>query len=111
MGAGISHNAGQPAKDKAMAKLSLNFCEPTGRHEPTRNEINQIESVALSIEAMVKALYAYASEDAGEKPHGLHSVCMGVCNALELLIDPVIEYMANYAGQEPAPEATKEGAK
>ena len=91
-------------------KLNLNFHESTGRHEPTKSEIYQLEGITLSVEALVKALYVYASEDTG--PHeDIHSVCMGICNALELLIDPVIEYMTNYAGHEPAPEATEEGAK
>ena len=98
-----------------MARLNLNFHETTGRHEPTKTEINQLEGIALSIEAIVRALYVYASDDAedtgeAKKPHGLHSVCMGICNALELLIDPIIEYMGNYAGLEPTPEDKKEGA-
>ena len=32
-----------------MAKLNLNFHEPTGHREPTKNEIYQIEGPALSV--------------------------------------------------------------
>ena len=84
-----------------MSKLNLNFEVPKERHEPTQNEIAQIEGLALSIEAIVKALEAYAAYY-GDKAD-LGNVCVGVCNALELLVDPVIEYFSNYAG-DAAPE-------
>ena len=91
-----------------MAKLNLNFHQETGRHEPTKHEIVQIEGLALSVEAIIKALYIYTAETHDEAQE-MSGVCMGVCNALKLLIDPVISYMGNYAGDAPAEEATNNG--
>jgi hypothetical protein len=92
-----------------MAALNLNFHKPKGRHNPTKHEIAQIESIAVSVEAIVKALaeYARGSRDDAED---MGSVCLGVCNALELLIDPVIVYLSDYAGDAPAPEEAEETA-
>jgi len=83
-----------------MAKLNLNFHENTGRHEPTKNEIYQIEELAVSVEAIIKALGAYANGSRKD----IDGVCLGVCNALELLMEPVVEYLCNYAGNAPTPE-------
>ena len=93
-----------------MARLNLNFHETTERHDPTKGEIRQLAGIALSIEATVKALFVYASDAAGgvERTKDLDMVCMGACNALELLIDPIVEYMNEYAGQEPCPEGKPE---
>ena len=86
-----------------MAELNLNFHKNIGRHNPTKNEIVQIESVAVSIESIIKALNAYADGNHRD----IDVVCMGVCNAMELLIDPVIEYLSNYAGDAPTTEKTE----
>ena len=86
-----------------MSELNLNFLH-SNRHEPTKSEITEIHGLALSIEAIVKALDGYAGYDDSD----LSNVCMGVCTALELLIDPIIEYMGNYAGDLPTPEKGEE---
>jgi hypothetical protein len=86
--------------ERVMAKLNLNFHQQTGRYELSKNEIYQIEGIALSIEAILKTLGAYANEGTDD----IGSVCQSVCSALEILIDPVVEYLGNYAGSEPAPE-------
>ena len=85
-----------------MSKLNLNFHEQTGRHEPTKSEIYQIEGLAISVEAIIKALAAYANGSRDRED--MDGVCLGVCNALELLMGPVIEYLSEYAGNAPAPE-------
>ena len=86
-----------------MAELNLNFHQQKGQRELTKHEIYQIEGLALNIKAITKALYAYA-DDCRENTQEISSVCMGVCNTVELLIEPVIEYMADYAGSLPAQE-------
>ena len=86
-----------------MAELNLNFHENTGRHEPTKSEIIQIESVAISVEAIIKALAGYA-RGSRDNEQDIMGVCLGVCNALELLMYPVIDYLSEYAGDAPAPE-------
>ena len=83
-----------------MAKLNLNFHQQIGRHEPTKNEIYQIEGIALSVEAIIKALGVYAYY----KSEDTDGVCLCVCNTLELLMEPILEYLTNYAGDLPAPE-------
>ena len=92
-----------------MATLNLNFHKQTGRHNPTKDEIVQIASVATSVEAIIKALeeYARGTRDAAED---MGSVCMSVCNALELLIAPVIVYLSEHAGDAPAPKEAEETA-
>jgi len=89
-----------------MATLNLNFNEQTGRHNPTKHELAQIESLAFGIEAIIKALGEYADADHED----LGSVCMSVCNALELLIEPVCDYLSNYAGDVPTAEEAEETA-
>jgi hypothetical protein len=82
-----------------MAKLNLNFHEQTGRRNPTKDEIVQIESVAVSVEAIIKTLAAYTEHTRDED---IGCVCVSVCNVLEMLIDPVIGYLSEYAGNVPA---------
>lgn len=93
-----------------MAKLNVNFSEQTIRDEPTKDEIFQIEGLALSVKAIIQTLNVYASNHVrdAEGSKEVDSVCIGVCNALELLVKPIIEYLVNYAGDEAAPETTEE---
>jgi hypothetical protein len=85
-----------------MAKLNLNFHEKTGRHDPTEDEIVQIGCVAMGVQDIVKTLGVYANGNHDD----IGGVCIGVCYALELLMEPVIGYLSNYAGDAPAPEET-----
>ncbi|MDR0474711.1 MAG: hypothetical protein LBH43_13695 [Treponema sp.] len=89
-----------------MAKLNLNFHQQTGRREPTKHEICQIEGIAFSVQAIIKTLSVYTNENSNRNIEGV--VCMGVCEALELLMEPIIEYLSNYAGDVPAPENAEE---
>jgi hypothetical protein len=82
-----------------MAKLNLNYCEDKGRRVPTEDEINQIASLAFSVEALTKALSMYCNENSNRNVEGY--VCVGVCEAIELLMGPIITYLCNYAGELP----------
>jgi len=82
-----------------MAELNLNF-QKAPHHRPTVNEICQIECIAASIEAIIRLLGAYASDDHDDTV----SVCSSVCDTLELLIAPVVDYLAEHAGQGAALE-------
>ena len=88
-----------------MAKLNLNFQKPKDYFKLTKHEIAQIEGLALSVEAIIKTLYAYSYAENED----INDVCMGVCNALELLIEPVIGYLGDSAGSEAAPEPPAAG--
>ena len=91
-----------------MAELNLNFIQETGRRELTKSEIAQIQGLALSIEAIIKALAAYSNEnDGNDASKGFGNECYYVCRALELLIDPIIGYMSDYAGESASKEAEK----
>jgi hypothetical protein len=85
-----------------MGKINLNFIQNTGRHNPPKQEIHEVEGLAFSVEAIIKTLYAYAN--ANDDKADIGSVCMYVCYALELLMDPITEYLSNYAGDVPTPE-------
>jgi len=93
-----------------MAELNLNFHEQAGGRKPTKMEIYQIESVAISVEAIIKALGAYA-RGSRDNAQDMMGVCLGVCNALELLMEPVIGYLSEYAGDVPSPEERKSGKR
>jgi hypothetical protein len=80
-----------------MAELNLNFQEAPC-HKPTVNEICQIECVATGIQAILRTLTAYVSDDHDDAV----SVCSCICDTLELLIAPVVDYLAEHAGQEAA---------
>jgi hypothetical protein len=90
-----------------MAELNLNFHENADRREPTKSEIAQIESVAISVDAIIKVMGAYA-RGSRDNAQDIMGVCLGVCNALELLMGPVVDYLSEYAGDVPAPEETEE---
>jgi hypothetical protein len=89
-----------------MAKLNLNFHKNTEHRNPTKDEIVQIEGVAISVEAIIKTLAVYA-EYTNDDSRDMGGICTSVCNALELLIKPVVEYLSNYAGDVSAPEETE----
>jgi hypothetical protein len=84
-------------RSKEMAELNLNF-QKAANHSPTENEICQIECVAAGIEAIIKLLGAYAADDHDNTV----SICSAVCDTLELLIYPVVDYLAEHAGKEAA---------
>jgi len=86
-----------------MAELNLNFhAEEKKRRQPTKSEINQIKYLAFGVEGIIKTLGSYVN--APDDPHEACSVCMCVCNALELLMKPISDYLSNYAGDEAAKE-------
>jgi len=87
-----------------MAKLTLNFNEQAEIHIPTKSEIAEIECAARSADAIIKALSAYVRTEKMDPT----DVCMGVCDALKLLMAPVVDYLFEYAWQGPAPESGKE---
>jgi len=80
-----------------MARLNLNFHQSMERHEPTENEIFQLANLSISIKSVIESLDVYCLESKGKEKN---DVCLGVCHALELLIDPIIDYLNEYAGNE-----------
>ena len=86
-----------------MAKLSLNFHKTTGCYEPTQSEIGELETLALSIKAIVQVMARYTNDctDCGNnrEPYEVTNNCASVFNALELLIEPLVKYMSGYAGE------------
>ena len=90
-------------------RLNVNFHQQTGRRPPTKQEINELECLALSIEAIVKAMrFLCIENDNKEKAHGTLGSCISICSALELLMEPITDYMCNYAGDTPTPETVEE---
>ena len=89
--------------------LNLNFCKETKRREPTKQNIIELECLAHNIKAVIKAMGDYCMAN-DSKEHAMEAVgeCLSLCNVLELLIEPIIDYMCDYAGEPPAPETTEE---
>jgi hypothetical protein len=83
-----------------MAKLNLNF-QKSERHNPTGDEIAQIEYVANGVVAIIKALGWYAQDAQDDRYEGVLMTALGT---LELLMEPITEYFSEYAGKEPAEE-------
>ena len=90
-----------------MAKLNLNFHQQTKRYSPTKQDIYALEGIALSVEAIIKAMGDYCDKSSSENAHEALGVCMSICNALELLIEPIVDYMGNNAGDMAAQEITQ----
>jgi hypothetical protein len=92
-----------------MTKLNLNFHETTGFCKPTESEIVQLETLARSINAIVQVMARYTNDCThcgGDR--GAYEVsdnCACVFNALELLMEPLVNYMIDSAGKEAAPDS------
>jgi len=87
-----------------MAKLNLNFHQMAGC-EPTKQEICQLEGIALSVDAMIKVMAAYCTDiNDKEKANEALGFCTSICYALELLMEPIVDYMVNYARNPAGPE-------
>ena len=96
-----------------MTKLNLNFHKTTGCYEPTKSEIGQLETLTLSIKAIVQVMARYTNDcnDCGSNRDDFEVTnnCASVFNALELLMEPLVKYMTDYAGKEAAPESGEGG--
>ena len=97
-----------------MAMLNLNFHEPKGCYKPTKSEIGELETLALSIKAIVQVMARYTNNDCtacggNREPFEVTNNCASVFNALELLVEPLVKYMSDYAGKEAAPKSGEEG--
>ena len=90
-----------------MAKLALCFREEKEFRPLTSNEINGVTIAAQGAAAVVRVMRDYAIEN----PRGEDDDALGVYGCvfgvLELLMEPVTDYLFNYAGKEAARE--KEG--
>ena len=86
-----------------MAKLELCFKDKgTGQQPLTESEINDIAIAAQGVQAIVRAMYSYAVDDKGK---GLElGIYTRVFNVLDWLMEPVNDYLYEYAGNEAAEE-------
>jgi len=91
-----------------MAELSLSFHETTGVCKPSESEIGQLETLARSINAIVQVMARYTNDCTYcGSDRGVYEVsdnCACVFNALELLMEPLVNYMIDSAGKEAAPD-------
>jgi hypothetical protein len=92
-----------------MTKLNLSFRKTTGIFKPTESEIGQLETLARSINAIVQVMARYTNDCTYCGSHrGANEVtdnCACVFNALELLMEPLVNYMIDSAGKEAAPDS------
>jgi len=87
----------EPAKEFIMRKLKLSFYKDTFLHEPTKEEIFELQGLVSSASAIIETLRVYGSESRDGEA-GL--ICTGVCRALGLLLEPVEEYFSEWGGDE-----------
>jgi hypothetical protein len=93
-----------------MAKLELCFRpeeDSKERRPPTDYEINELTIAIQGVAAIVQVMATYACNN----PHGEEDgqgVFGSVFNVLEWLIEPVEDYMFNYAGEPAVKEPEKE---
>jgi hypothetical protein len=95
-----------------MARLRLcSSPEETDRRRPlTESEIIELSIVAQSIAAITEVMQEYACVIRGDKAQDALANCMGVFNVLEWLIQPVADYLNEYAGEEAKPEEPEQTA-
>jgi hypothetical protein len=92
-----------------MTRLTLCFTpEETDRRPLTKSEIIELSIVAQNIAAITEVMQEYACVVRADKAYDALVNCMGVFNVLEWLIQPVTDYLTEYAGEEAAPEEQAE---
>jgi len=93
-----------------MAELALCFREKKEYRNLTRHEIFGIVKASQGASAIIRVMREYANH----YPYGEEDDLLGIygCafNVLELLMDPVTDYLFGFAGKEAEPEEeTKKG--
>lgn len=75
----------------------------------TKNDIYHLSSTAMAIEAISEVMANYACDNTEQKEQSSVIVnCMHAFNVLNLLIDPIVDYLSEYAGEEAAPDEPKQ---
>jgi len=91
-----------------MADLNLSFRETIGVCVPTESEIVQLVTLARSINAIVRVMARYTNDcthcGSDRGAYEVSDNCACVFNALELLMEPLVNYMIDSAGKEAAPD-------
>ena len=83
-------------------ELNLNFLKQEGLRMPTKREIMCLQTMAFSIQSIIRILRDASREGSGDMAKKLADFTCS-CNALEILIEPIIDYLCNYAGKEANP--------
>ena len=87
-----------------MADLSFCFTEKKEERNLTVSEINDITMAAQGIHAIIKVMNEYAINNQQDKDDDALGIYSSVFNVLDLLMDPIRDYLSAYAGSEAAPE-------
>ena len=87
-----------------MARLNLNFQEDKDYRNPTKREIVELEFLTMNVNSVIKVLAGYVMDNANNELEEVTVNTIGVLNALELLMEPIVDYMSNYAGKTPTEE-------
>jgi hypothetical protein len=102
----ISHNAGKSAEESIMAKLALCFRDKEKHRSLTSTEIESVAMAAYGVSAIIHVMGEYLSTNPQEEDsEGVYS---SVFNVLELLMEPITDYLNEYAGTAAAPEQENE---
>jgi len=91
--------------NKTPSRLRLTFREgPQNGYSLTGHEINELSIAAQGIKTITQAMSYYSDDNPGMENPGYASVF----NVLEWLIDPIVNYLDEYAGELEAPETCGE---
>jgi hypothetical protein len=86
-----------------MAKLALCFRDEKGEGPLTSAEINSVAMAAFGASAIIHVMGEYIAANPKEDD-SKDDVYNSVFHVLELLMEPITDYLNEYAGQEAAPE-------
>ena len=89
-----------------MADLSFCFKEKCNKYcNPTKHEINELSNTTQGAHAIIKVMRDYATDIPNGKVCDTLGIFGAVFNVLDWLLEPVNEYMFEYAGGLAEPEA------
>jgi hypothetical protein len=84
-------------------KLKLCFTDDGNSHRPlTGYEINELGAAAQAISAIARVMGEYVCDCSSEEEN--HGIFISMFTVLEWLIEPVVDYLDEYAGDPAAPE-------
>ena len=71
------------------------------RRIPTEDEILDLKIVSHNISGLIKMAHEYMLTN--QDPEGIEKACLAVFGVLEILFEPIENYLTEYAGKAAAP--------
>ena len=87
-----------------MADLTLCFAENSEDRPLTSHEINELIIAAHGAHAIIKVMREYGNNYPQGKGNDTLGIYGSVFTILDLVMEPIRDYLCEYAGHEAAPE-------